>query len=278
MAKRFYNLETKTYGLQNETRQYLRRLYSYGRELTGTDIADIDDFVKGLKQLGLWGNIVCWPMRNIHNIGTGSTVLSLGGGGFYNGTILNSGVWDNVGIIRTTASGNLLSTSIKYIDVAPMGFGGISKCDTDPGNSSAYIWTGGANVDGRQFSISTTGSITQPSLNTYVGTWSHDSVSSGQFGGTVSIGRTDRHYYSIRLTSGTTGRFSINSVARAQATATYNFNNYSPLFTKFGLYYDIKLNSSHSFLYLSNSLITDSQDLSLYRLLKTTICKNISLP
>jgi len=43
-------ISSKSYGLQNETRQYLRRLYSYGRELNSSDVADIDNFIKGLKQ------------------------------------------------------------------------------------------------------------------------------------------------------------------------------------------------------------------------------------
>ena len=72
-------ISSKSYGLQNETRQYLRRLYAYGKELAGTDVNDVDNFIKGLKQLNLWQNIVCWPMRSIHNIGTGSRVLSMGG-------------------------------------------------------------------------------------------------------------------------------------------------------------------------------------------------------
>jgi hypothetical protein len=93
-------MNTRTYGLQTETRQYLRRLYSYGRELVGDDIYDIDDFIKGLKQLNLWGNTVCWPMKSIHNIGMGSTVLSLGGGGVFNGTMVNSPTWGSTGVSR----------------------------------------------------------------------------------------------------------------------------------------------------------------------------------
>jgi hypothetical protein len=95
-------ISSKSYGLQNETRQYLRRLYAYGRELAPTDVADIDNFIKGLKQLNFWGNVICWPMRSIHNIGTGSTVLSLGkmNDGYQgNGTLLNSPTWSSNGIV-----------------------------------------------------------------------------------------------------------------------------------------------------------------------------------
>jgi hypothetical protein len=91
-------IQSKSYGLQNETRQYLRRLYAYGRELAPTDVADIDNFVKGLKQLNLWQNSICFLMRGQHNIGTGNTILSLGGEQNVNGTLVNSPTWGQNGI------------------------------------------------------------------------------------------------------------------------------------------------------------------------------------
>ena len=137
MARRYYNTEKRSYGLQNETRQYLQRLYAYGRELAPTDVADIDNFVKGLKQLNLWQNMICYPMRSIHNIGTGSTVLSLGGGQQVgaDATLLNAATWSVDGIIRSTASGPLFSTHIRDIGVAPVAHGAVLKLDTDIGNN-----------------------------------------------------------------------------------------------------------------------------------------------
>jgi hypothetical protein len=73
-------------------------LYAYGKELAPADVADIDNFVKGLKQLNLWGQTLCWPMRSIHNIGSGSTLLSLGGLGQYDGTLVNGPTWGVNGI------------------------------------------------------------------------------------------------------------------------------------------------------------------------------------
>lgn len=93
-------INSKSYGLQNETRQYLRRLYSYGRELNSSDVSDIDNFIKGLKQFNLWQNVVFWPLRSQHNIGSGSIVLSLGGAGICNGTIVNNMTWSTSGISK----------------------------------------------------------------------------------------------------------------------------------------------------------------------------------
>ena len=102
MATRYYN--SKTYGLQKETRNYLRRLYTFNRELASSDIADIDNFIKGTKQLGIWQNMVCWPLRSQHNLGSGSTVLSLGGLGTFNGTMVNSPSWGTNGVQSGGAS------------------------------------------------------------------------------------------------------------------------------------------------------------------------------
>lgn len=41
----------------------------------------LNDFVLGIKGLGLWGDTICWPMRSYQNIGTGTIVYSLGGYG-----------------------------------------------------------------------------------------------------------------------------------------------------------------------------------------------------
>jgi hypothetical protein len=47
----------------------------------------ISRFATGVKDLGLWSSMVCWPLRSLQNPGGGSTVYSLGGYGAYNGTI-----------------------------------------------------------------------------------------------------------------------------------------------------------------------------------------------
>lgn len=103
-------MNTKTYGLQNETRQYLRRLYSYGRELRGEDINDIDEFIKGLKQLNLWNNCLVWPTASNLNVSFGSTVLNFGGLGLYNGLLINGGSWSPMGI-NFLLPGSYISTN-----------------------------------------------------------------------------------------------------------------------------------------------------------------------
>ena len=63
-----------------------------------TDVEAIDQFVKGVKNLGLWDSMVCWPLRSSQNAGTGTTAYSLGGLGTYNGTLVNGPTWGVDGI------------------------------------------------------------------------------------------------------------------------------------------------------------------------------------
>jgi hypothetical protein len=54
--------------------------------------------VIGMKTLGLYNSMVCWPLRSTQNAGTGSTAYSLGGLGTYNGTLVNGPTWGADGV------------------------------------------------------------------------------------------------------------------------------------------------------------------------------------
>jgi hypothetical protein len=47
----------------------------------------ISDFVRGIKSLGLWNSMVCWPLRGSQNVGSGLTARSLGGLGTFDGIL-----------------------------------------------------------------------------------------------------------------------------------------------------------------------------------------------
>jgi hypothetical protein len=90
---------TRTYGLDIDTIRYAQRVKSgSGTTILPEPLKQINKFVIGVKKLGLWNSMVCWPMRGIHNAGTGSTVYSLGGLGTYNGTMVNSPQWQQNGV------------------------------------------------------------------------------------------------------------------------------------------------------------------------------------
>lgn len=89
---------TRTYGLDVDTLAFAARVKAgSGKTILPENLKQLNKFIIGTKKLGLWNTMVCWPMRSIHNAGTGSTVYSLGGLGTYNGTMTNSPVWSSDG-------------------------------------------------------------------------------------------------------------------------------------------------------------------------------------
>jgi hypothetical protein len=83
-----------------------------------TDVEGINNFVKGVKALGLWSSMVCWPLRSSQNAGTGSTAYSLGGLGTYNGTLVNGPTWGADGIATNGIIG-------QKITIGPTGFNAV---------------------------------------------------------------------------------------------------------------------------------------------------------
>lgn len=108
-------MRTRTYGLDRDTLTYAQRIKSgSGTVLSNTALKQINKFVVGVKRMGLWNSMVCWPMRSIYNAGTGSTVYSLGGLGIYNGTINNSMPWSRIGIGTRTNTFNVSFNTLTY--------------------------------------------------------------------------------------------------------------------------------------------------------------------
>jgi hypothetical protein len=66
----------------------------------------INAFVLGIKNLNLYNNMACWPLRSTQNAGTGMTAYSLGGLGTFDGTLTNGPTWETDGVLfnRTLAT------------------------------------------------------------------------------------------------------------------------------------------------------------------------------
>jgi hypothetical protein len=89
------------YQLDNDTKKYIKRL-NYNGIKTPTDISSVDQFIRGLKDLGIWGNFFdAWFLRSDQNAGSGSNAYSFKNG-TYNATLVNSPVWHGNGIRFTT--------------------------------------------------------------------------------------------------------------------------------------------------------------------------------
>jgi hypothetical protein len=76
------------------------------------DRAAINFFVKGIKNLGLYDDMVCWPLRSAQNAGTGSTAYSLGGLGTFNGTLVNGPTWGADGVNFADETSQKITTGL----------------------------------------------------------------------------------------------------------------------------------------------------------------------
>jgi hypothetical protein len=103
-----------------------------------TDRAAINHFVKGVKRLGLYSSMVCWPLRSTQNAGTGSTAYSLGGLGTYNGTLINGPTWGADGVTFAAASSQQISTNLSFVTYPMVAFA-LTKVTSVPAISSASI-------------------------------------------------------------------------------------------------------------------------------------------
>lgn len=87
----------RTFQLDIDTKRYCNRVNIF-RLLNGVgpllppDVTDIDNFVVGLKDLGVWTNTVCWLMGSRYNVGVGTTALSMNN--IYDATLVSSPTWN----------------------------------------------------------------------------------------------------------------------------------------------------------------------------------------
>ena len=168
---------TRTYGLDIDTVRYAQRVKSgSGATILPEPLKQINKFVIGVKKLGLWNSMVCWPMRGIHNAGTGSTVYSLGGSGTYNGTMVNSPTWSQYGVQFAT---NTTTGRDRYVSVTWSTNGGydirsnssvivVSDFGEIVGAGNAqdqYLFGGGATANNRYGGTNTRSANESPGTN-----------------------------------------------------------------------------------------------------------------
>ena len=79
--------------------------------------SQINAFVKGIKNLGLYNSMVCWPLRSTQNAGTGTTAYSLGGAGTFNGTMVNSPTRGTNGLLFESSANTHITTSLDLLNL-----------------------------------------------------------------------------------------------------------------------------------------------------------------
>jgi hypothetical protein len=103
----------KYYQLDNDTKKYIKRL-NYNGIKTPSDITSVDQFIRGLKDLGIYGNMIeAWFFRKNHNAGSDNIVYSFRDS-LHNGTINNisTASWDDRGLVCTAAVSDASSNYI----------------------------------------------------------------------------------------------------------------------------------------------------------------------
>jgi hypothetical protein len=215
----------------------------------------INDFVVGVKGLGIWNDMVCWPLRSAQNAGTGTTVYSLGGLGTYNGTLVNSpsrgvdGITFTSGSSQTITVPNITISKTDLILAACQAAtsGNLRVIDFNWGADQAGFWAG---FGGEYYFDSRT---TAATLNRLIG-------------GTTTTSRIFTH--GIASTSG--GSFFVNGTSIL--TNAVSRTNASP--TSFRINQNGG-NGNIAFAMFSQSIIGNA---SLYNLYKTTLGSGLGLP
>jgi hypothetical protein len=205
-------------------------------------------------------------MRSIHNAGTGSTVYSLGGLGIYNGSLVNSPVWSNKGII--TVNGVNAYPTFTILTYIPNSFNG-TMCGVGGllyASNQRFIGHN-ANVGGWMVGTTSTSSSIGSYFDTIKGTTAYnggavahnnrDTVSFAGFSRDLTGNTT---YY---ISNPNTGNFNFATSTQTLTGLTTN-TSYS--------YMNAGLNSF--LIHINNSNYTQSQYKTLETLLRNTLFRD----
>jgi hypothetical protein len=213
----------------------------------------INAFVKGIKDLGLYNNMVSWPLRSSQNAGTGTTAYSLGGLITTNGTLTNGPTWGADGITFDGVNDYISAPFDSKIAYSNFNFGGVFAVS---GSGVAFRgptpWIGyvGGVMKGTD---DTTGDIVLGSytLNTYLAT-NYDK------NGTTNTGYRD-------------------GTSRGTLTSSVGLNT-GPFFIGTYSAGGLFLSGTISMAYFFSISLTAPQNASIYTLYKTTLGTGLGLP
>jgi len=236
-----------------------------------------NEFVRGIKGLGLWDSMVCWPLRSTQNAGTGTTAYSLGGLGTFNGTLVDGPVWDTDALDFSTDNSRM-DTAVS-LPVAPVALMVVRQAQQAQGNNSGVFYTAGINVSGRQFGFSNSGITTAQNYGAYRDLWPPSvtsiSITSVNIAGST---RTDREYNAFRILSSSAARLSRNTTQSASDVAVTGWDTSSPAFVKYGYYPSNNGDDTLSFMAHFTAAIDNTTDAAFYNLYRATLGTGLGLP
>jgi hypothetical protein len=239
-----------------------------------TDVAALSAFVTGVKALGLWNSMVCWPLRSTQNAGTGTTAFSLGGLGTFNGTLVNGPTWGVDGILFDAASNTHITTTLDVQNLRKFTAMAATEQRAQVGASNGIIAAWGATLPASYFIMRKTATNV---LNGFVRNTGSNRQASG------SPASPDWRVYGF----GTQGLAAVMTMSGALFTTGGTFN-FTPDETASSILtigiqtaptnaapYDGTI--AWAFFYKDEEMTT-AQQLSLYNLYKSTLGAGLGLP
>jgi hypothetical protein len=225
--------------------------------------AQINAFVKGVKDLGLWSSMVSWPLRSTQNAGTGTTAYSLGGLGTYNGTLTGGPTWETDGITFDGTNDYIVTGAVPITGSNPRSLFAVGKSSTGSLNILATLWALGS------LTTETWGILQFPNTTTLTG-WTTISDSTI---GTITSGSFNSSVFGY-----STSRFGfINGISQTLTGSTAAPNTKTDSLIHIGSQNGAQwfYNGQIPFIALFNSGASTTNIHSLY---KTTLGQGLSLP
>jgi len=212
--------------------------------------SQINAFVKGMKNLSLYNNMVSWPLRSAQNKGSGTTAYSLGGLGTFNGTLTNGPTWGVDGVTFDGTNDHIRIPFSSKSSYSNFNYGGVLMASANNGTRIAFQsnipWTG---IQSSTMKISDDAggefSLGSYSLNAYLASnhdkngTTHTAYRDGSSRGTFTslIGLNTSDFYIGAYTFNAlfwSGTISISYFFSKSLTATENANLYTLYKTTLG--------------------------------------------
>jgi len=234
----------------------------------------INAFVKGMKGLGLYNSMVCWPLRSAQNVGTGTTVYSLGGYGINNGTMNGTISWGASGsVFANDSSFKSISVGLNQSFNTSNSCFAVGALIATSSTFRRYIGTSTQSASVLSTQMSAANSTSMITINT----WS-ESVSSD-----VAISRDLSTYNWLGISFDySTGSNNVNGQVNSTfGTASRASSN--PGTRAFhiggGQFVQDTFTGTMSFAaYFPSSIVSQADKASLYSLYKTTLGTGLGLP
>jgi len=226
-------------------------------------------FVRGMKTLGLWQNMVCWPLRSSQNAASGNTMFSLGGLGTFNGTLFNNPTRGADGI-NTVAQNVYIGNIGLTINLATDTYSIFSVSKRTVTTDYHYIWI-------RATAASGPGFRSGPSNEPYryygdnAGTSFATITSAGPSTAThaLLISKSGTNSINTSFNGGTFVATSISGVSNTGSSGTLDMGNNASWVATATRSFEVIFNGS---------ILSQDQSTKLYALYKATLGQGLGLP